>query len=136
MGYIKQGNNMLVWGVIGKVNPSSVIATKNGNVPKKNFSVCIDTNEKNEKVWAQIECWGAQTLREDIKQWNSVFLGGKLMSSEYTSRQTGEKKTKNYIRAEFIQVNPTAKAFEQLAKAKDDTTEIDDNDSENSDLPF
>ena len=141
MGYFKQGNNIILWGTIGKTDVPKVVATRNGNIQKQKFGVCFDITENNEKRWAQVECWGMQAAREDIKQWNTVFLAGKIKTDEFEDSKTKEKITRSYIRADFLNINATAKAFEDITNSrKEEAQEPISNDTPNAEdddfLPF
>ena len=143
MGYIKQGENALAWGVIGKVEEPRVANTVNGNIQVLKFSMSVGANQDGTKEYKNIECWGALAQRTDIKQWNSAFVLGKIKTMTSTNKE-GKEYTREYIRADLIFINETAKAFENIKNIKENdkkestkkVEDIPDDIDPNGDLPF
>ena len=144
MGYFKQNDNAIAWGVIGYVEEPKVVATANGNVQVLKFSIAVGTNQDGTKHYTNVECWGVQAQREDIIKWNTAFVAGKIKTSTFTTKDNTEYE-KTFIRADFIQIDKTAQAFKKIKDNKENDAKADtqkpndlpeDFDTGDKDLPF
>lgn len=126
---LRQGNSVLAAGIIGNVRDAVVMSTKYGEVQVRKFGMTIGTDENGNKIWTDVECWGAKAQDIRIKGWNSVLVCGEQKTSDFIDRNTGEKREHKFIRADLLLFDETAKAFENIAKSraeKDEMEEIPD----------
>lgn len=63
-----------------------------------------DGERREETTFADFECWGpmAEFVGERLKQGRPVIVEGSLATKQWEDRQTGQKRSKTFIRAQRI----------------------------------
>ena len=79
-------------------------------------------NWKDETTWHNIKAFGrtAETVRDKLNKGGKVFIEGKLTTESWDDKQTGKKRYKSVIIANYLSVVPTARSSSSQESVLDD----------------
>lgn len=136
----------------GHVGGDAEITTLESGAKVAKFSIATteffkdkDGNKKETTEWHRVSVWGkqAENAGQFIKKGRNVFIEGKLKSSEWNDKTTGEKKKAWEINAENFQLldkNPNATPGTNGSSAAPAMANTNaggnSNANDNDDLPF
>lgn len=141
-------NQIFLLGAAGK-DPE--IRYTGGGTAVATFSIATSEGRKdaqgnwsNETTWHNVKAFGrvAETVKEQVKKGSKVFVEGKLTTESWDDKQTGQKRSKHVIVANYLSVVPSARSASMDAAGGDqrpltpreqvqESTEITD-----ADIPF
>jgi single-strand DNA-binding protein len=70
-------------------------------------------NWKDDTTWHNVKAFGrvAETAREQVKKGTKVFVEGKLTTETWDDKQTGQKRYKTMVVANYLSVVPSARSL-------------------------